>query len=90
MKNSKNRIFEASFLMGLLALFFLMVVSTAKGQSQFEFKSLAEALNSSSEVEKLVLRDQGLTTFPKDILRFQGLKYLDLSKNHIDELPRKI
>ncbi|HSH67017.1 MAG TPA: leucine-rich repeat domain-containing protein [Bacteroidia bacterium] len=54
------------------------------------FTSLQEALKNPDQVIKLELRKKGLKTFPKEILQFKNLQYLDLSKNKITEIPEDI
>ena len=51
------------------------------------FTNLQEALKNPDMVIKLVLRKQHLKSFPKEILQFKNLQYLDISKNSIAELP---
>ena len=51
------------------------------------FTDLQEALKNPNAVTKLVLRKQHLKSFPKEILLFKNLQYLDISKNSITELP---
>lgn len=52
-----------------------------------EYTDLQAALENPSAVVKLSLRKQKLKSFPKEILQFKNLQYLDLSKNSITELP---
>jgi Leucine-rich repeat (LRR) protein len=54
------------------------------------FTNLQEALKNPDAVTKLVLRRQHLKSFPKEILQFKNLQYLDISKNSIAELPDSI
>lgn len=54
------------------------------------FTSLQEAVKNPDAVIKLVLRKQHLKSFPKEILKFKNLQYLDISKNSIKELPDSI
>ena len=54
------------------------------------FTNLQEALKNPDAVIKLVLRKQHLKSFPKEILQFKNLQYLDISKNSISELPDSI
>ena len=54
------------------------------------FTDLQEALKNPDAVTKLVLRKQHLKSFPKEILQFKNLQYLDISKNTIAELPDSI
>jgi Leucine-rich repeat (LRR) protein len=54
------------------------------------FTDLNEALKNPDAVTKLVLRKQHLKSFPKEILKFKNLQYLDISKNSISELPDSI
>ena len=54
------------------------------------YTSLAEALKEPNKVIKLVLRKQHLKSFPRDILKFKHLQYLDISKNSISELSDSI
>lgn len=51
---------------------------------------IQEALKNPDAVTKLVLRKQHLKSFPKDILKFKNLQYLDISKNSITDLPDSI
>lgn len=55
-----------------------------------EIISISEAMKNPDAVIKLVLRKQHLKSFPKEILRFKNLQYLDISKNSITELPDSI
>lgn len=55
-----------------------------------EFTNIDSALKNPDQVIKLVLRKSKLTVFPKEILQFKNLQYLDLSKNKITELPQEI
>jgi Leucine-rich repeat (LRR) protein len=54
------------------------------------YTNLQEALKEPDKVTKLVLRKQHLKSFPKEILQFKNLQYLDVSKNSIKELPDSI
>jgi Leucine-rich repeat (LRR) protein len=54
------------------------------------YTNLQEALKNPDAVVKLVLRKQHLKSFPKEILKFKNLQYLDISKNSIEELPDSI
>ncbi len=54
------------------------------------YTNLQEALKNPDAVTKLVLRKQHLKSFPKEILLFKNLQYLDISKNSIAELPDSI
>ena len=54
------------------------------------FESLQEAMKNPEAVIKLTLRKQHLKSFPKEILQFKNLQYLDISKNSISELPDSI
>jgi len=54
------------------------------------FTSIPEAMKNPDAVIKLVLRKQHLKSFPKEILQFKNLQYLDVSKNSIAELPDSI
>jgi len=54
------------------------------------YTNLQEALKDPDKVIKLVLRKQHLKSFPKEILQFKNLQYLDISKNSIKELPDSI
>jgi Leucine-rich repeat (LRR) protein len=54
------------------------------------YTNLQEALKNPDAVTKLVLRKQHLKSFPKEILQFKNLQYLDVSKNSIAELPDSI
>lgn len=62
-----------------------LALDTMKG-----YTSLQEAMKNPDDVVKLVLRKQKLKTFPKEILAFKNLQYLDLSKNDLKELPDSI
>jgi len=52
--------------------------------------NIIEAMKNPSAVIKLVLRKNHLKSFPKEILLFKNLQYLDISKNSISELPDSI
>ncbi len=54
------------------------------------FVSIQEAMKNPNAVIKLSLRKQHLKSFPKEILQFKNLQYLDISKNSIAELPDSI
>lgn len=54
------------------------------------YTDIQEALKNPEAVTKLVLRKQHLKSFPKEILKFKNLQYLDISKNSIAELPDSI
>lgn len=54
------------------------------------YTTLASALQQPDKVVKLVLRKQKFKEFPKEILQFKNLQYLDVSKNTIRELPDSI
>ena len=49
------------------------------------YTSLEEALKNPELVIKLELRKKGLKVFPKEIIQFTNLQYLDLSKNKITD-----
>ncbi|MDI1354614.1 MAG: leucine-rich repeat domain-containing protein [bacterium] len=51
---------------------------------------LSEALQNPDEVIKLNLRKKKLKEFPKEVLLFKNLQYLDLSRNDIKTLPDSI
>lgn len=51
---------------------------------------LAEAIEDTGNVEKLILKKQRFTSFPKEILQMRELEYLDLSRNKIDSIPAAI
>jgi Leucine-rich repeat (LRR) protein len=51
------------------------------------YYDLTEALQNPDEVIKLSLRKKKFKGFPKEVLLFKNLQYLDLSKNDIEELP---
>ena len=51
------------------------------------FKSIEEAMKTPDEVTHLKLVRKRFKEFPKEILNFKNLRYLDLSKNKIDSLP---
>lgn len=54
------------------------------------FTSIQQAIKQPEKVVKLILRKQKLKEFPKEILLFKNLQYLDLTKNSIKELPHGI
>jgi Leucine-rich repeat (LRR) protein len=54
------------------------------------YTDLKLALEHPDQVIRLSLRKQKLKEFPKEILRFKNLQYLDLSKNNLKELPPEI
>lgn len=80
----------------LLTLFFIALGSKAQLLDSLTLEtmdghiSLQEALKEPDKVIKLVLRKQKLSEFPKEILQFRNLQYLDLSKNKIKKLPEGI
>src|SRR4051812_46550067 len=67
--------------------FLLDSVSLAVHQ---EYTDLKEALENPLDVVKLSLRKKKFESFPKEVLQFKNLQYLDLSKNDIKELPDSI
>ncbi len=54
------------------------------------YVDLNQALKNPDRVIRLSLRKQKLKEFPKEILQFKNLQYLDISKNSIKELPPEI
>jgi len=54
------------------------------------YTDLKLALENPDAVVKLVLKRKKFKQFPKEILKFKNLQYLDLSKNTIKELPDSI
>lgn len=54
------------------------------------YTSIEEAMKNPEKVIKLNLRKCKLKEFPKEILRFTNLQYLDISKNSIREIPDEI
>ena len=54
------------------------------------YYDLNEALQNPEDVIKLSLRKKHYKSFPKQVLLFKNLQYLDLSKNTIKELPDSI
>ncbi len=54
------------------------------------YTSIEEALKNPEKVIKLELRRSKLKVFPKEILQFKNLQYLDLTKNSIKEIPAEI
>ena len=77
--------FATQFVKAQTQLLDSLTLDTLTGHS-----NLQEALKNPDAVVKLVLRRQHLKSFPKEILRFKNLQYLDISKNSIDELPDSI
>jgi Leucine-rich repeat (LRR) protein len=69
--------------------FMMVVVLSSFCQGWKNYKDLSEAVSKPDSVEWLTLRDQGLKSFPNEILEFKNLRYLDLSQNKIDSLPDK-
>ncbi|MDA8901524.1 MAG: leucine-rich repeat domain-containing protein [Flavobacteriales bacterium] len=53
------------------------------------YKSMEEAMKTPDEVTHLKLIRKKFKVFPKEILNFKNLEYLDLSKNKIDSLPNE-
>ncbi|MEQ9377656.1 MAG: leucine-rich repeat domain-containing protein [Imperialibacter sp.] len=71
--------------------FLSLQISTVAGQIHPKnVMSLNEALENSTTVEWLTLRDQGLVEFPPQILSMPHLKYIDLSLNNISSIPDEI
>lgn len=62
-----------------------LVLDTLTGHT-----NIIEAMKNPDAVIKLVLRKNHLKSFPKEILQFKNLQYLDISKNTITELPDSI
>lgn len=81
----------------IVAVFLSFATQVVKAQTQLldsltldtltGYTNLQEALKNPDAVIKLVLRKQHLKSFPKEILKFKNLQYLDVSKNSIAELP---
>ncbi len=81
-------------------LFVLLLLNMTLGKAQLldsltldtltAYTQISEALKNPDKVIKLVLRKQHLKSFPRDILKFKNLQYLDISKNSITELPDSI
>lgn len=74
-----------SFKISYAQLLDSLALDTMRGYS-----SIQEAMKDPEAVIKLVLRKQHLKYFPKEILQFKNLQYLDISKNSIAELPDSI
>lgn len=84
----------------LFIVFFLFIGAITHAQSELldsaslanvkEYTDLAIALNHKDSVIKLVLRKKKFKEFPKEILQFKNLQYLDISKNTIRFLPDSI
>ena len=85
-----------------ISLIFLLILTSEFASAQTQlldsltldtltgFTNIQEALKNPDAVTKLVLRKQHLKSFPKAILKFKNLQYLDISKNSIAELPDSI
>ena len=92
-KNNYNKLVKL-----FLVLLLLSLKMTVKSQmldsltldTLTGYTNLQEALKNPDSVIKLVLRKQHLKSFPKEILQFKNLQYLDISKNSIKELPDSI
>lgn len=54
------------------------------------FTNLEDALKTPDKVIKLELKRKKYKTFPKEILAFKNLQYLNLSKNSIRQLPEEL
>lgn len=82
----------------ILLLLFTSVLSHAQNElldsvglaNAKEFTDLTIALTKKDSVVKLVLRKKKYKEFPKEILQFKNLQYLDISKNTIRYLPDSI
>ena len=83
---------------GISLIVFSLFVNIANAQlldslkldSLTGYTDIAEAMKNPDAVIKLVLRKNHLKAFPKEILKFKNLQYLDISKNSISELPDSI
>jgi Leucine-rich repeat (LRR) protein len=58
--------------------------------SQTRFENLDSALLHKNCVITLKLRESGLKKFPKEVVEFPNLKYLDLAMNDFDTVPDEI
>lgn len=85
-------------LLKILSIVFVLFVKSSEAQlldslaldTMQGFTSIDEAMKNPNAVIKLVLRKQHLKAFPKEILQFKNLQYLDISKNSISDLPDSI
>lgn len=98
MKKSNVLYKTINFKKGILLIVFSLFVNIASAQlldsltldSLTGHTDLIEAMKNPDAVIKLVLRKNHLKSFPKEILKFKNLQYLDISKNSISELPDSI
>lgn len=72
----------------LSSILCLLLSFVVNAQSVVTYRSLQEALQEPDSVCRLVLKRQGLKSFPKEIFSFKNLEYLDLSFNELDSLPK--
>lgn len=56
----------------------------------FPYSSIADAEKNSDRVHNLTLPNNGLEYFPKEVLKFQNLEFLNLEQNKIKTLPSEI
>lgn len=85
--------FHLSLLISTLLIFHIPAqtnIDSISWSNIYTYTNLDSALKHSEQVYKLVLRKKKYKTFPKEILMFKNLKYLDISKNDIKELPEDI
>lgn len=98
MKKSFNSHKTSYFKKSILLIVFSLFLNIANAQlldsltldTLTGHTDIIEAMKNPDGVIKLVLRKNHLKSFPKEILLFKNLQYLDISKNSISELPDSI
>lgn len=83
--NNKQKILLPSLTI-ILSLF----MSFSYSQETEWFSSLEDAMKKPSEVKRLSLAQNGLNSFPLEILQFKNLESLILWENNIVEIPEEI
>ncbi len=85
MKRMKYRILEASFLLGMIFLFFLLTISTAKGQQTNDYKDFRKALLDMEHEEV----SEEMNVMPMELKKARGYSLDHVVHPQITILPDK-